>query len=95
MRKILILSALVLTLAGCAWVKEQVGYFQYCSKDEVCWTQSIEKSKSIGDKAGDLASLSPVPGSSKVVESVVGYASLIFFLIQGGKKLRKKDELNP
>ena len=94
MKKLIVLASLLIAITGCAWVKEQVGYIQWCRGDEICWTESISKAKSVGEKAGDLASLSPVPASANIAKSVVGYGALIFFLIQGGKKLRKKNEPN-
>lgn len=94
MRKLIVLASLLVAITGCAWIKEQVGYIQWCKGDEICWTESISKAKSAGEKAGDIASLSPVPAASNIAKSVVGYASLVFFLIQGGRKLKKKNELN-
>lgn len=92
MKRLLLLALLVISISGCAWLGEQRLNADACRKDAECWADAINHAKEVGEKAGDLASLSPVPASANIAKSVVGYASLVFFLVAGGKKLRKKNE---
>ena len=92
MKKILVLSLLVLTLVGCAWIGKQKQNIEDCWTDPVCKEEALVRSKSYGDTAGTIAGLSPIPAASGVVKSVVSYGSLVVLLALGGSKLKKKNE---
>lgn len=85
---------LVLTLVGlftsCAFVKTQKDYASACFSDPACYSEAMTRAKDAGNKAGDIASLAPIPAVSPIAKTVVGYGALIFFLCVLGKKLKKE-----
>lgn len=91
MRRLSVLLV-ILALSGCAFLREQKANVDACRKDAECWSEAISEAKELGNKAADVASLAPVPVAVPIAKSVVGYLGLIFFLAQGGAKLRKKNE---
>lgn len=95
MKKLIVLGLLVSTLIGCAWLKDQKLNVDACRQDVACWAEAVAQAREVGQKAGDIASLSPIPASANIAKSVFGYGALIVFLALGGRKLRKKDESNP
>lgn len=91
MRKLILVLALT-SLVGCAWIGEQKANINACRQDAECWSAAISEAKEIGNKASDIASLAPVPSAGPIAKTVAGYLALVFFLAQGGSKLRKKNE---
>lgn len=87
----LILVIAILSLTGCAFLREQKLNVDACRRDAECWSEAIKNAHEIGQKAADVASLAPVPVAVPIAKSVAGYGALVFFLASLGSKLRKKS----
>lgn len=95
MRKLLTITAFAVLLVGCAALRQARTDFESCWNDPVCREQAVMKSEEMSSKAAAIASVSPIPGTSAVVKSLVAGGSLIAFMIIGGRALQKKKESIP
>ena len=91
MKKLLIASALLLTLAGCAWVKDLGVDYQTCYADKACHDGMLSKARMAGEIGQTIGSASGVPVAGNVAGSVCSGLALVLSGIFGGMALRKKD----
>ena len=81
MRRLLVLIALLLSIAGCAWLGKQADYAQQCANDPNCLSEQKAKSHLVTV----LVSEAFPPAAS-----AAGAVSLALFLWWGGKQKEKK-----
>ena len=90
--KLRYLLLLLVLVSGCAFFQGKADDAKTCWNDETCRAEVMEKSKSMGDSAGDLASMSGFPWARNVAKPVVSYGSLVVLLCSAGAALKKKRE---
>lgn len=90
MKRLAILFLLIISLTGCAALKQHLAYVKLCWHNDACRSEAIEKSNEVGERAEDLASLSGVPLAQKAAKPVAAYFYLLAVaLAAGGKHLMK------
>jgi len=83
MKKYILVLSLIFTLAGCAWIGQQVDYAKLCQQDAVC----LSKAKSDSALVSSVVSV-----AYPIAAAPVGAAIFALALWFRGKKLVKKDE---
>lgn len=91
MKKILLAFVFVLSLAGCSYLGNQIDNIKACWKNSDCRTEALDKSKEVGETAGDLGGMTGLPWASTVSKAVGTFGAALVFLMSGGAALNKKE----
>lgn len=94
MKKITLILA-ILSLTGCAFIQAKKADIGTCWNDPDCKASAISRSEDYKNTTTTLVGLSPVPAAGPIAGSVVGYVSLLMFLMAGGSALNHKKEEKP
>lgn len=80
MKRLILITSLLLAISGCAVLSEAQKNMIACSKDPVCFADAKDKSSMW---AGVASAINPVAGP------VVGAGLLSLFLLLGGRKKKE------
>ena len=89
-KQTLLILWLSLFLIGCGTIHQHWEYIKLCWGIDSCYQSAKEGAKNVGEKVGDLVSMSPIPAAGPIARSIATYLTLIILSDRFGKK--KKDE---
>lgn len=92
MKRVIVLTTLIFSLAGCAFLSNQKTNWEACKQDVECYSEA-KKWQQTGELVGGLAG-SAFPGPAIPAEKGLGYISFVIAMLIGGHALTKKNKKN-